>query len=578
MTAPDWDHTVDWLIVGSGGGGMTAALVAHDLGARALIVEKSAKFGGSTGMSGGALWIPMNDHLARAGIADSREEALDYLRRVAGDRVPEGRLAAYVDNAKEMVRYLEQKTRVRFAACRAYPDYYPEFPGGKPGARTIEPVPYSARKLGVHAGELQRSAQGLVLGRMGLTAVEAKTLVQFSFLSYLLMLWILVRYWLDVRARLAGRADNRLTLGTSLVARLRHSLLDRNVPVWLDAPAQELLLEGRRVVGAVVKRGDRLIRIRAERGVLLAAGGFERNLAMRQQYQRAPVSDVWTAGNPNNQGDGIRMGQAVGAAVACMHDAWWTPVTMIPPDFAWLLVVEKSMPGSIMVNRAGRRFTNEAAPYVDVVNGMYAANDASAPSIPAYLVFDARYRRSYPVGPLGPSKLQPDSAIGGRLKKAGFLKKSGTLSGLAEKIGVDPEGLRETIERFNAQARAGKDTDFHRGESLYDRYYSDPKVQPNSSLAPIEQPPFYAIEVFPGDLGTKGGLSTDAHGRVLDEGGAPIPGLYATGNCSASVMGQSYPGAGGTIGPAMTFGYLAARHAVGASEHGSGQSVAKAAE
>jgi 3-oxosteroid 1-dehydrogenase len=574
----DWDSVVDWLVIGSGGGGMTAALVAHDLAARVLIVEKGTKFGGSTGMSGGALWVPMNEHLARAGIADSRDEALAYLRRVAGDRVPEERVAAYVDNAKEMVRYLEEKTRVRFAACQAYPDYYPEYPGGKPGARTIEPLPYGARKLGAHAPELQRSAQGLVLGRMGLTAVEAKTLVQFSFLSYLLMFWILIRYWLDVRARLAGKADNRLTLGTSLVARLRHSLLDRDVPIWLGAPAQELLVESGRVVGAVVKRGERVLRIRAERGVLLASGGFERNLAMRQQYQRAPVSDVWTAGNPNNQGDGIRMGQAVGAAVDLMHDAWWTPVTMIPPDFAWLLVVEKSMPGSILVNRAGRRFTNEAAPYVDVVNGMYSANDPSTPSIPAYLVFDARYRRSYPVGPLGPSKLQPDSAIGGRLKKAGFLKKSGTLSGLAEKIGVDPKGLAEAVERFNAQARAGQDTDFHRGESLYDRYYSDAKIRPNSCLAPIQEAPFYAIEVFPGDLGTKGGLVTDVHGRVLDERGVPIAGLYATGNCSASVMGNSYPGAGGTIGPAMTFGYLAARHAIGAKQVGSKKALATAAE
>lgn len=561
----DWDHTTDFLVIGSGGGGMTAALVAHDQGARVIVVEKGSKFGGSTGMSGGALWVPMNDHLASAGISDSRDEAIVYLRQVTKGKVPEERIAAYVDNAHEMVRYLEQKARVGFSPCKTYPDYYPEYEGGKPGARTIEPLPYSARKLGKHADELQRSAQGLVLGRMGITAVEAKTLVQFSLLSYVLMLWVMIRYWFDFRARMRGRADNRLTLGTSLVGRLRHSLLDREVPLWLDTAAEELVVEEGRVVGAVVKRAGKSLRIRAERGVLLAAGGFERNLAMRQQYQRAPVSDVWTAGNPNNQGDGIRMGQAVGGAVELMDDAWWTPVTMIPNDFAWLLVVEKSMPGSIMVNRAGKRFTNEAAPYVDVVNGMYAANRPEEPSIPAYLVFDARYRRNYPLGPFGPSKLQPDSAIGGRFRKMNFLKKSPTLAGLAEKLGVDPKGLEETVQRFNEHARSGVDLDFHRGESLYDRYYSDSKIRPNSSLAPIVEPPFYAIDVFPGDLGTKGGLVTDANGRVLTEKGDPIPGLYATGNCSASVMGNSYPGAGGTIGPSMTFGYLAARHAVGDS-------------
>jgi 3-oxosteroid 1-dehydrogenase len=575
-----WDHTTDFLVIGSGGGGMTAALVAHDQGATVLVVEKSRKFGGSTGMSGGALWVPLNDHLAKAGVSDSREEALTYLRQVTKGRTPEERLIAYVDHASEMVRYLEKKSRLRLAPCPTYPDYYPEYEGGKPGARTIEPRPYSARKLGRHVSELQRSEQGLVLGRMGLTAVEAKTLVQFSFLSYVLMFWIMLRYWLDVPARLKGKADNRLTLGTSLVARLRHSLLDRDVPVWLDTKAEELIVENGSIVGAVVTREGKKLRIRAERGVLLAAGGFERNLPMREKYQRHPTSNVWTAGSPSNEGDGIRMGQAVGAAVDLMEDAWWTPVTMIPPDFAWLLVVEKSMPGSIMVNKAGRRFTNEAAPYVDVVNGMYAANDPNTPSIPAFLVFDARYRRCYPVGPLGPSKLQPDSAIGGRLKKSGFLKKSGTLAGLAEKLGVDPKGLAQTIERFNEQARLGKDADFHRGESRYDRYYSDSKIRPNSCLAPIIEAPFYAIEVFPGDLGTKGGLVTDTSARVLDANAKPIPGLYATGNCSASVMGNSYPGAGGTIGPAMTFGYLAARHAVGASSNssGSGQTVATAAE
>ncbi len=573
-----WDHETDFLVIGSGGGGMTAAIVAHDRGASTLVVEKGKLFGGSTGMSGGALWVPMNDHLAEAGVSDSREEALVYLRRVTRGKIPEARLAAYVDHAAEMVRYLESKSRLRLAPCPTYPDYYPEWEGGKPGARTIEPVPYGARKLGVHADELQRSAQGLVLGRMGLTAVEAKTLVQFSFVSYVLMLWIMLKYWLDVLARLKGRADNRLTLGTSLVARLRHSLMDREIPLWLDAKAEELCVEDGRVVGAVITREGRKLRVSARRGVLLAAGGFERNLAMRTAYQRKPTSDIWTAGSANNQGDGIRMGQAVGAAVALMDDAWWTPVTMIPPNFAWLLVVEKSMPGSILVNKAGRRFTNEAAPYVDVVNGMYDANDPETPSIPCYLVFDARYRRSYPIGPLGPSKLQPDSAIGGRLKKAGFLKKSGTLAGLAEKIGVDPRGLEAAIERFNEQAKAGVDSDFHRGESRYDRYYSDDKIRPNSCLAPIVEAPFYAIEVFPGDLGTKGGLVTDEHARVLDAKGAPVLGLYATGNCSASVMGPSYPGAGGTIGPAMTFGYLAARHAVAHSADQPETRVATAAQ
>jgi 3-oxosteroid 1-dehydrogenase len=564
--AGHWDESYDFLVIGSGGGGMAAALRAHDLGMRTLVVESSEKFGGSTGMSGGALWVPNNPHMAAAGVSDSAEEALDYLRQVTARRTSDQRLRAYIEHAAEMVRYLEQHSHVKLAPCAEYCDYYPEFSGGKPGARTIEPKPFSARKLGAHAAQLRRSAQGLVLGRMGLTAVEAHTLVQFSFLSYLLMLWIFLCYWLDLPARRKGKADNRLTLGTALVGRLRASLLERDVPVWLESPAQQLIVEAGRVTGAVVTREGRTLRIEARHGVLLAAGGFERNLEMRQQYQRHPITANWTAGNPHNLGAGIRMGEAVGGALDLMDDAWWTPVGMLPHDFAWLLVVEKSMPGSILVNRAGRRFTNEAAPYVDVVNAMYAANQPDAPSIPAFLVFDARYRRSYPMGPLGPSKLQPDSSIGKRLRRD-FLRKAKSVRELADLIKVDPAGLAETIERFNAQARQGEDSDFGRGRSLYDRYYSDAKIKPNSSLAPIVEAPFYAIEVYPGDLGTKGGLVTDEHARVLREDGAAIPGLYATGNCSASMMGHSYPGAGGTIGPAMTFGFIAAQHAAASNMH-----------
>jgi 3-oxosteroid 1-dehydrogenase len=367
-----------------------------------------------------------------------------------------------------------------------------------------------------------------------------------------------------VRARLSGKADNRLTLGTALVGRLRGSMLDRRVPLWLNSPAKELIVENGRVVGARVERDGVPVRILARRGVLLATGGFERNLEMRERYQKHPITAVWTAGNPHNQGDGIRMGEAVGGKLELMDEAWWTPVTMLPNEYAWLLVVEKSMPGGILVNRAGRRFTNEAAPYGDVVHAIYAANCEDAPTIPCWLVFDARYRRSYPLGPLGPSKLQPDSSVSKRMRRE-FLNKANTLAELAARIGVDAPGLEAAVERFNAQARAGRDEDFGRGESAYDRYYSDAKITPNSSLAPIVEAPFYAIAVYPGDLGTKGGLTTDEHSRVLRPDGSVLDGLYAAGNVTASIMGRSYPGAGGTIGPAMTFGYLAATHAAAAA-------------
>ena len=558
-----WDHTTDLLVIGSGGGGMTAALVAHDCGANVLVLEKSDVYGGSTALSGGALWVPNNHHMPGAGIPDSDSDGLIYLQGVTRGGVPDDRLAAYVSHAKDMVRYLEDHSRVRFAPLPLYPDYYPEQPGGKPGGRSIEPVPYSSRKLGAEAPRLRRSGQGLVLGRMGITAAEAHVLVSGSmrglWLGFRLMLAYLIKGLLRIRR---SRFDTRLTVGCSLMARLRHSLMDRKIPVWLSTGADELVVEDGRVVGAVVTRGEQRIRVRATRGVLLAAGGFARNRAMREEHQRHPITDEWTAASPADQGDAIRMGTAVGATVELMDDAWWTPVTLVPGKGAWLLVVEKSLPGSILVNRDGKRFTNEAAPYIDVVNGMYEANQAT-PSIPCFLVFDARYRKHYPCGPLGPGKVQPDSRLPRRLRDSGFLKKSSTLRGLAESLGVDPDGLEDTVRTFNEHARAGHDPDFGRGDSLYDRYYSDPRVGSNPNLAPIVDAPFYAIEVYPGDLGTKGGLRTDAQARVLDQHGEAISGLYATGNCSASVMGASYPGAGGTIGPAMAFAYIAAKHAVG---------------
>ena len=559
----NWDHTTDLLVVGSGAGAMTTALVAHDRGARVLVLEKSDRYGGSTAMSGGAVWVPQNPCMSEAGLQDSAEEASTYLRQVVGQAVSEERLQAYIAEAPEMVRYLLDNSQVAFEALSKYPDYYPELTGGKPGGRSMESIPFSARRLGRELATLRPShPQELVMGRVGLTAGEAHVIVTGGLRGVFMMAKLMLKYALDFKARRAGRRDHRLVLGNALIGRLRASLMDRDVPLWLKAGAEDLIVEGGRVVGAAVRRDGQLIRVRADKGVVLAAGGFARNQAMRSTHQRAPITESWSAANPHNTGDAIRMGTALGAAVDLMHEAWWTPTTKIPgKDYAWILVVEKSMPHSIMVNQAGRRFTNEAAPYVDVVNGMYDANSAAAPSIPAWLIFDGRFRKNYPCGPLPPGRFQPDERLPRKYREQ-FMHRAPTLEALAERIGVNPAGLQDTVERFNENARRGVDPDFKRGDSAYDRYYSDPKVKPNPNLGPLETAPYYAIEVFPGDLGTKGGLVTDPSARVLTESGATIPGLWAIGNCSASVMGVSYPGAGGTIGPAMAFGYVAARDAI----------------
>lgn len=557
----EFDEAYDLIVVGTGAGGMTAALRAHDEGQSVLLVEKSEQYGGSSAMSGGALWVPNNHLMGGTGISDSREDALAYLSACVDGRTPADRLETYIDQAPAMVEWLTRKTRARFVPLSLYPDYYPEKPGGRPGARSIEPAVMSARHLGPEFPNLRRShPQQYMLGRMAMTAREAHVLISGGLKSWLLIFKIMLAYFLNIPARVKSRRDSRLTLGNALCGRLRWSLLDRSVPIWLSTSAKELIVEDGRVVGLVVEREGETKRLQARKGVLLAAGGFARNKSMREAHQRAPISDQWSAANPSNEGDAITMGQAVGAATDLLEEAWWTPVTLLPgKSYSWILVIEKSMPHSILVDEKGRRFTNESAPYIDVVNGMYGDHNGGEVCVPAWLIFDARYRKKYPCGPLPPGKVQPDNKISRKLRE-GFLNRGKTLEELAGKIGVDAAGLQATVERFNANALKGEDPDFGRGESLYDKYYADPSVKPNPALGTLEEGPFYAIQVWPGDLGTKGGLVTDDHGRVVSTEGEPIPGLYAIGNATASIMGHTYPGAGGTIGPAMTHGWLAAQH------------------
>jgi len=479
---------------------------------------------------------------------------------VTRGEVPEEKLQLYVETAPVMLKYLTDKSHLRMQAMLTYADYYPEIPGGKPGGRSIEAQHFDARLLGDEFERMREPAvQELVMGRMSMTATEAHHLLARHPGWMKLTGKIMTRYWLDVGGRLRSKRDRCLSLGNALIGMLRRSLMDRNVPIWLDTGAHELVTTNGRVTGVVAERAGRTIRIGASKGVVLAAGGFESNDAMRKRYLPNPTDAEWTSGNPGNTGDGILMGMALGAGVDLMDEAWWGPTTVVPGEArARMLVVEKGLPGCILVGKRGERFVNEASPYIDIVHAMYAKDSPHAPTVPAYMIFDGTYRRKYPFGPFFQASQQPDWALP-KILKQGYLKKADTLEGLAAELGIDAAGLQASVAKMNAYAGAGRDPDFRRGESLFDRYYGDEKVQPNPCLAPLATPPYYGIVVFPGDLGTKGGLKTDAGARVLAEGGAPILGLYAIGNCSASVMGRTYPGAGGTMGPAMTFGFIVAR-------------------
>ena len=559
-----FDHTVDVLVVGTGAGAMTAALRAHDNGASTLLIEKTDRYGGSSAMSSCLLWIPNNHLMANVGVPDTPEEAWDYLKGTTAGAVSEDRLRAYLEASPKLLRYLADETHASFVSLPEYADYYPRVAGSKPGGRSVEPEHFDARQLGEDFINLRsQNPQMQVMGRLGMTAVEARMTMtgQPGGMTLFLKLWL--KYLLDIRWRFRSPRDRNPSGGNALIGMLRLSLMDRKIPLWLNTGARELIVEDGRVAGVVAEREGKTMRIGATRGVILGAGGFEGNQAMREKYLPKPTRKEWSCANPHNTGEVIEMAMKLGAGIDLMDDAWWGPTTVVPgEDLARFLVIEKSLPRSILVNKRGERFTNEAAPYIDIVNAMYEKDSPESPCVPAYFVFDAIYRKNYMCGPLLQGSAQPDW-MARKLFKQGYMKKAKTLDELAAMIGVDAEGLKASVAKNNEYARSGVDPEYQRGETIYDRYYGDAKVEPNPCLGPLDTAPYYAIEAFPGELGTKGGLTVDARARVLTEAGEVIPGLYAIGNCSASVMGRSYPGAGATIGPATTFGFIAANDATG---------------
>jgi 3-oxosteroid 1-dehydrogenase len=544
----------DVVVVGAGGAGMTAALAAARQGLDTVLVEKSSFFGGSTARSGGGVWIPGNYALQEAGEADDPEESKRYLEAIVGDVVPRERRDTFIDRGPEVMDFVREHTPVRFAWVPEYSDYLPESPGGRARGRSVEPVPMDCRFLGEELAHLHpaytKAPANLIVTQadfrklsLGMRTVRGPlTMVKVLFNRLL--------------SSLRGR--RMYAMGNALAIGLRKGLIDAGVPLEYGTELRGLVVEDGRVVGVTVQRHGAERDIRAHRGVILASGGFEKNLELRERFQPTPTSIDWTTGAESNTGGGHLAGMAAGADVALMDDAWWGPTIPLPRG-PWFALAERNLPGSIIVNSAGKRFMNEALPYVEAVHEIYRGEETGVSHVPAWMVVDQRYRNRYLFAGLSPRQPFP-----GRWYKHGTLKKADTLETLAREIEVPPEALRETVERFNGFARSGVDEDFHRGESAYDQYYSDPTVTPNPSLHVIDEAPFYAVRIVPGDLGTKGGLLTDERARVLRPDGSVLPGLYAAGNASASVMGHTYPGPGGTIGPALVFGYLAAEDLAGA--------------
>ncbi|GGL37044.1 FAD-binding protein [Phycicoccus endophyticus] len=541
------EHEYDVVVAGSGAAALGAAVTAADAGLSVLVLEASERWGGSSAMSGGGVWLPDNPLMRRAGAGDSRAEALEYLEQTVGHAGPatsRARKEAFVDGVTPLVELLE-RLGLRFARAADYPDYYPELPGGKIG-RAIEVHPVDVRRLGPWWSTSRGRSDG----------VPAPVMTDDF--------WLLQRAWSTAGgmargARVAGRVaamaarrEWRVGMGAGLTAALMEVVQRQGTPVWLSSPLEELLVEDGRVVGVRVTRDGRPVTVTASRGVVLAAGGFDHDAELRRRHQG--VDGSWSSGAASNLGGAIEAAEKVGAGTDLMDDAWWGG--SVPPagpeDNAGFMVSERSVPYSLIVDASGRRFANESESYVDLGHHMLERRE----SVPGrfWMVTDRRHARRYL------RSYAMDPRVARRMRAAGILHRAPTLAALAERIGVDPAALADTVERFNGFARTGVDHDFGRGNSAYDRYYGDPTVHPNPNLGPLEKGPFTAIEVVPGDLGTKGGVVTDEHARALRPDGSVIPGLYAAGNCSASVMGHTYPGPGSTLGPALVFGHLAARH------------------
>ena len=565
-TEQSWDYSFDVVVIGSGNGGMTAAVCTYEMGTRdVLVIEKSDLYGGTSSISGGGVWIPSNRYARAAGAEDSFDKAKTYLRQlITEEEVPEYQLDAFLENGPKMVDFLHERTRVRYVTLESYPDYYTNLEGSMEGHRSMEPETFDASELGEEWRRLRRTHPMMHLGGVvGITQVEAALMVGQQPGWWKSALKLFAHYLVDIPWRLKDRFHRRLATGCAGVARLRASMLDRDIPLWLNTPMTRLVDEDGRVIGVEVTRNGEPLRIQARKGVVLASGGFEHNQALREKYLPKPTDHRWSAGTRDNTGDGLLEGQRLGAKTHRLDEAWWCNTISVPgEDIPRLSVMERSYPGSIIVNPAGKRFSNESQNYMAFQQETFKLHSEENPCHPTWQVFDANFRASYFVGPLYNSKFRPDWMIPKSYEAEGFYARADSIRELAEKIAVDPAGLEETVSNMNEYARTGVDAECQRGESAYDRYYGDPRVTPNPCLGPIDKPPYYAVKIDPGDFGTQGGLVINADAQVQHEDGHTIEGLYAVGNCSAPTL-PCYPGPGATLGPAMTFAYQAAKAITG---------------
>ncbi|WP_232492304.1 FAD-binding protein [Novosphingobium kaempferiae] len=537
----NWDLEADVVVLGSGGAAMTAAIAAHDFGAKdVVILEKTGMVGGTTAMSGGMLWIPGNHHQLEAGIEEDDEDVVAYLDSLAPGNLDPDTLMAFMETGPEMIRYLADRTPVRFHAYADFPDYQPYMPGAKPdGGRSLDNDAFSFERLGKWATRVNPTKMAYPVRGSLMEAINGT---------------------LDEATLAEREAGDYRGLGQALAGSLFLAVLDRGIPVEFEKRARKLVKDRDRVIGVVAEdAGGRDFHVRARRGVVIATGGFEWNETLVKTFLRGPLTGPVSV--PENEGDGLLMAIEAGAQLGNMQHAFWQQSVLefqpqhraAKPNYL-LGSDERARPGAILVNRNGKRFVNEAANYNAMGKALHAfdAGTHSYANLPYWLIIDQRYRNKYQTFNTPPGGPVPS-----------FMMQADTLEELAGKAGIDPQGLTATVARFNDMVRKGHDDDFNRGDNTYDNFYmwGDAEFDPPyRTLGVIDQGPFFAVKMESGALGTAGGPKTNADAQVLDWSGNPIPGLYAAGNVMAAVLGEAYGGAGGTLGPGMTFGYIAGRH------------------
>ncbi|MBC8221365.1 MAG: FAD-binding protein [SAR86 cluster bacterium] len=565
-----FDEIFDVLVIGSGCGGLTAALTADISNpAKVLVIEKSHLIGGTSATSGGVIWIPDNHLGKEKGAQDSISEAKDYLKAtIPADEFNEPLIDAYLDQGPKMVKFMQDHTDARYTSLEHYPDYFQDAPGVKLGNRALEPLPVSADILGDDVDNLHPSGpQTIVFGRYGVNFEESHAFTTQSPGWFRLFAKIFLTYWLDLSWRIKRKRSRRLAFGAASVTRLFASIKKRNIPIWRSAELKEFILRDNRVIGAVIHKDGRLIKVQARRGVIVASGGFGQNQEMREKYLPKPTNSDWGCEPKTNTGDPIKAAEAIGAQLKFMDKAWWVTTVKAPnEEFPRLSEVEKSLPGNYTVNKSGKRFANESQNYLTFMLEVLDKEKKGESCAPMYMIFDANHRKNYPVGPLMPGKFFPDKLVKIIHRDwfgSDFLATANTIEELAIQTGIDSEALQSTVKRVNNFSVTGKDLDFQRGDNERDRFSGDPSLL-NPCLGPIDKAPFYAMRIDPGEFATCGGMAINEYGQVLNNDNQAIAGLYATGNCTPALL-TTYPGPGATIGPAMTFGFIAGKHISGSN-------------